>query len=98
MPPNIVRAAGNTNTVIDVASDAVSRGAIGGTPGYNDDEEQDADSYSWPNDRASSVAADVLIRAALIAGGFGAEQLPSADDYGFPVNNPDNADDPGNGP
>ena len=106
----VVRQAGNTTTVITPYPLNASHGAIGGTPGYNDaasylnpsgmGAEQDG-SYSWTTDKNSSAAADVIIRAALIAACFGVEQLPNVTpaSYGF-GNNPDNTaiSEPGNGP
>jgi hypothetical protein len=95
----IVRAPGNTTTTISTLPMNASHGAIGGTPGYHDSAEQDG-SYTWSLDKGNSISADIEIRGALIGKNFGVKQLPYPWEtaYGFPLNNPDNAGQPGNGP
>lgn len=57
----------------------------------------DPDGYSWTTDKDASTSVDENIRAVLIEKGFGVVQLPNLATYGFTNNNPDNADQTGNG-
>jgi hypothetical protein len=83
---------GNSTTFLAQFYLNASHGAIGGTPGFNDNslrfwgEIQNTD-YAYVTDRNESMVADEIIRAQILALGI---FVPVVVDYGFPGVNPTN--------
>jgi pimeloyl-ACP methyl ester carboxylesterase len=81
----IHRAPNNSSTDLKHVMYDASHGALGGSPGFNDEEE--GINYNYPVDRQSSIAVHQQIVSELRSVGIDVHSV-EAERFGFPLNNP----------
>ena len=86
----IFPAPGNNTTLIARFFLNASHGSIGGTPGYNDEAEDNE--YDYLLDRQNSITTYEIIVAGLLAEGIDIRGIDESE-YGFPMTNSENTTD-----